>query len=139
MLLALLSCLLANEHQGRAENFYYWLGLANERLAQQLSLRGVDVREHHHTKRALELYQQQLAVTQEYGGRAEEAKAHGNLGNAHILKGDYAKGCELLQQALAMFQSLGDTANAAVAVQTLTQLQLAQAFAVGATRADGSS
>jgi tetratricopeptide (TPR) repeat protein len=139
-LLAARALVLPNSgRQVRAEAVYYWLGLANERLAQQLSLRGVDVREHYHTKRALELYQQQLAVTQEHGGRAEEAKAHGNLGNAHILKGDYAKGCELLQQALAMFQSLGDTANAAVAVQTLTQLQLAQAFAVGATRADGSS
>jgi tetratricopeptide (TPR) repeat protein len=128
LLLALLSCLLANEHQGRAENFYYWLGLANERLAQQLSRRGVDVQEHQHTKRALELYQQQLAVAQEYGGRAEEAKAHGNLGNAHILKGDYARGCDLIHQALTVFQALGDSANAAVAIQTLTQLKLAQAL-----------
>ena len=117
-----------SRHQGRAEAVYYWLGLANERLAQQLSLRGVDVREHHHTKRALELYQQQLTVAQEHGGRAEEAKAHGNLGNAHILKGGYARASELIQRALDMFQSLGDTASAAVAVQTLTQLQLAQAL-----------
>jgi tetratricopeptide (TPR) repeat protein len=117
-----------SRHQGRAEAVYYWLGLANERLAQQLSLRGVDVREHHHTKRALELYQQQLTVTQEHGGRAQQAKAHGNLGNAHILKGGYARASELIQRALDMFQSLGDTASAAVAVQTLTQLQLAQAL-----------
>ena len=105
--------------QDRAEAVYYWLGLANERLAQQLSLLGVDVREHHHAKRALELYQQQLAVTQEYGSRAQEAKAHGNLANAHILKGDYARGCQLIQQALAVFQALGDWASAAVALQTL--------------------
>ena len=120
--------IIISRRQGRAEAVYYWLGLANERLAQQLGPRGVDVREHHHTKRALELYQQQLTVTQEHGGRAQQAKAHGNLGNAHILKGGYARASELIQRALDMFQSLGDTASAAVAVQTLTQLQLAQAL-----------
>jgi hypothetical protein len=45
-----------------------------------------------------------------------------------MLKGDYARGCELMQHALEMFQAMGDSASAAVAVQTLTQLQLAQAF-----------
>jgi len=128
-LLAARALVLPNSgRQVRAEAVYYWLGLANERLAQQLGPRGVDVREHHHTKRALELYQQQLTVTQEHGGRAQQAKAHGNLGNAHILKGGYARASELIQRALDMFQSLGDTASAAVAVQTLTQLQLAQAL-----------
>jgi hypothetical protein len=71
---------------------------------------------------------QQLAVIQEYVGRlgAEEGKAHGNPGNTHILQGDYARGCEVMQKALAMFQASGDSASAAVAVQTLTKLQLAQ-------------
>jgi len=35
------------------------------------------------------------------------------------LKGDYVKGCHLIQQALAVFQALGDWASAAVALQTL--------------------
>jgi hypothetical protein len=39
--------------QDRAEAVYYWLGLANERLAQQLSLLGVDVRESITTRRGL--------------------------------------------------------------------------------------
>ena len=39
----------------------------------------------------MELYQQQLAVTQEYGGGAEEAKAHGNPGNAHFFKGGLSR------------------------------------------------
>jgi hypothetical protein len=41
------------------------------------------------------------------------------LANAHILKGDYARGCQLIQQALVVFQALGDWASAAVALQTL--------------------
>ena len=62
-------------------------------------------------------------MTQEHGGRAEEAKAYGNLGNAHVLKGDYARAYQLLEQALVMFQLLGDTASAAVATHSLGQLQ----------------
>jgi hypothetical protein len=40
--------------------------------------------------------------------RAQEAKAHGNLVNAHILKGDYTRGCQVIQQALAVFEAFGD-------------------------------
>jgi hypothetical protein len=39
--------------QGRAEAVYYWLGLANERLAQQLSLCGMDIRQHQYTVRCM--------------------------------------------------------------------------------------
>ena len=79
---------------------------------------------HTHTqKRALELYEKQLAVTREHGGRAQEAKALGNVGNAHILKGDYLQGCQLLERALAMFESVGDTTSAAVAMQSLAQFK----------------
>ena len=85
-----------------------------ERLSLSLSLRDT-----HTQKRALELYEKQLAVTREHGGRAQEAKALGNVGNAHILKGDYLQGCQLLERALAMFESVGDTTSAAVAMQSL--------------------
>ena len=77
----------------------------------------------HTRKRALELYEKQLAVTREHGGRAQEAKALGNVGNAHILKGDYLQGCQLLERALAMFESVGDTTSAAVAMQSLAQFK----------------
>ena len=77
----------------------------------------------HTQKRALELYEKQLAVTREHGGRAQEAKALGNVGNAHILKGDYLQGCQLLERALAMFESVGDTTSAAVAMQSLAQFK----------------
>ena len=74
MLAARALVLPTSGRQDRAEAVNYWLGTSPYWLAQQLSLLGVDVREHHHAKRALELYQQQLAVTQEYGSRAQEAR-----------------------------------------------------------------
>jgi hypothetical protein len=40
----------------------------------------------------------------------------------YMLKGDYTRGRSLLEQALAMFQALEDSASAAVAFHTLTQL-----------------
>ena len=48
----------------REASVYYWLGLAHERLAQQLSVEGVDVRQHHHTvhtRRLTDRYTETLA------------------------------------------------------------------------------
>ena len=39
----------------REASVYYWLGLAHERLAQQLSVEGVHVCQHHHTVHARRL------------------------------------------------------------------------------------
>jgi tetratricopeptide (TPR) repeat protein len=112
--------------QGRAEAVYCWLGIANERLAQKEQLRGTDIREYHHTNKALALYQQQLACTQEFGGTAAmrlcEARARGNLGNAYVLKGEYARAFEMHEHALSMFKQLGNRACSAVSCQTLAQL-----------------
>ena len=48
----------------REASVYYWLGLAHERLAQQLSVEGVDVCQHHHTvhtRRLTDRYTETLA------------------------------------------------------------------------------
>ena len=48
----------------REASVYYWLGLAHERLAQQLSVEGVHVRQHHHTvhtRRLTDRYTETLA------------------------------------------------------------------------------
>ena len=49
---------------------------------------------------------------------------HGNLATLIFRPGygQYGQGCQLLERALAMFESVGDTTSAAVAMQSLAQI-----------------
>jgi tetratricopeptide (TPR) repeat protein len=46
--------------------------------------------------KAVECHTQHLAIAQEVGDRAGEARAYGNLGNVHNLLGEFSKGIEYL-------------------------------------------
>ena len=65
----------------REASVYYWLGLAHERLAQQLSVEGVHVRQHHHTlhtRRLTDRYTETLAHlhTHTHTERERERERH---------------------------------------------------------------
>ncbi len=77
-------------------------------------------------ERALEYYEQALAIRREVGDRAGEATALTNLGDAFDGLGDPQRALELYEQALAIRREVGDRAGEAA---TLTKLsnQLAEA------------
>ena len=58
-------------------------------------------------KKAIEYYEQVLAIAREIGDRQGEGNHLGNLGNAYIQMGDDETGLAYLLQAEAIFQSIG--------------------------------
>ncbi|MDJ0537813.1 MAG: tetratricopeptide repeat protein, partial [Microcystis sp. M53603_WE2] len=58
--------------------------------------------------KAIEFYQQSLAITRKIGDRGGEAKSYNNLGNVYYSLGEYQKASEFHQQSLAIFREIGD-------------------------------
>ena len=59
--------------------------------------------------KAIEFFQQSLAISQEIGNRKGEAAALGNLGNTYQqVLGESPKAIEFFQQSLAISQEIGD-------------------------------
>ncbi|MEM6432641.1 MAG: CHAT domain-containing protein, partial [Cyanobacteria bacterium P01_D01_bin.115] len=59
---------------------------------------------------AIDLYQQQLTITQEISDRAGEGRALGNLGNVYLSLGEYEQAIDLYQRNLAIARGIGDRA-----------------------------
>jgi tetratricopeptide (TPR) repeat protein len=59
-------------------------------------------------RRAIECYQQDLAITRDIGDRRGEGRGLGNLGLAHHLLGDYPRAIEYQKKALKSLRQLGD-------------------------------
>ncbi|MGK7872653.1 MAG: CHAT domain-containing protein [Xenococcaceae cyanobacterium] len=58
--------------------------------------------------KAIEFYQQSLAITRDIGDHNGEAKSLGNLGVAYFSLGEYPKAIEFYQQSLAITRDMGD-------------------------------
>ena len=58
--------------------------------------------------RAIDFYQQSLAIDREIGDRNGEAKSLGNLGTAYDSLGDYPRAIDFQQQSLAITREIGD-------------------------------
>ena len=69
--------------------------------------------------RAIELYEQALAIARETGDRAGEATDLGNLASSYADLGQIARAIELYEQALAIDRETGDRAGEAVALGNL--------------------
>ena len=59
-------------------------------------------------RRAIEYYEQALAVTRAINDRPAEGSHLGNLGNAWLLLGDAARAKDLLDQAVTILREIGD-------------------------------
>jgi CHAT domain-containing protein/Flp pilus assembly protein TadD len=59
-------------------------------------------------RKAVEYYQQRLAIAREINDRMGEGNAMGNLGNAYLAQGDYRKAVEYYQQRLAIAREIND-------------------------------
>nr|WP_277882295.1 tetratricopeptide repeat protein [Microcystis wesenbergii] len=59
-------------------------------------------------QKAIEFYQQSLAITREIGDRGGEAKSYMGLGNVYDSLGEYQKAIEFHQQSLAIKREIGD-------------------------------
>jgi tetratricopeptide (TPR) repeat protein len=71
------------------------------------------------TRRAIELYEQHLAIAPEIGDRLGEAYTMGNLGNAYADLGETRRAIEFHEQHLAISQELGDRRGEANATGNL--------------------
>jgi tetratricopeptide (TPR) repeat protein len=60
------------------------------------------------TRRAIEFYQQALAISQEIGDRRGEGNRLGSLGNAQAALGETRRAIEFYQQALGIAREIGD-------------------------------
>ena len=58
--------------------------------------------------KAIEQYEQSLAIFEELGDRVVQGNAFGNLANCYQSLGLYAKAIEQFEQSLAIFEELGD-------------------------------
>jgi len=106
----------------RDSALFYYLGLAHEKLASELSAGSIsEARKSFHVEKALESYQHELEFARKIGSRSEEAIACGNLANAYSMKGDFPRAFELADDALATFKELGDSVRAANACMNLAQ------------------
>jgi tetratricopeptide (TPR) repeat protein len=56
-------------------------------------------------ERAIDFYEQHLAIAREIGDRAGEGRALGNLGNAYYNLGQYDRALEQYGQAVALFNN----------------------------------
>lgn len=86
-------------------------------------------------RRAIEYYEQALAVARAIDDRPAEGSHLGNLGNAWLLLGDAARAKDLLSQALTVLREIGDRpnegfhlANLARALHALGDIHGAQEF-----------
>ncbi|MFM6738492.1 MAG: tetratricopeptide repeat protein, partial [Microcystis panniformis] len=70
-------------------------------------------------QKAIEFYQQSLAIFREIGDRGGEAKSYGNLGNAYGSLGEYQKAIEFNQQSLAIEREIGDRGGEAKSYNNL--------------------
>ena len=59
-------------------------------------------------ERAIEYYQQALAISREIGDRRGEGKGLGNLGNAYYNLGQVGRAIVYYQQALWISREIGD-------------------------------
>jgi tetratricopeptide (TPR) repeat protein len=59
-------------------------------------------------QKAIEFYQQSLAITREIGDRGVEGKSYMGLGNVYYSLGEYQKAIEFYQQSLAIKREIGD-------------------------------
>ncbi|TRU44988.1 MAG: tetratricopeptide repeat protein, partial [Microcystis aeruginosa Ma_QC_Ch_20071001_S25] len=59
-------------------------------------------------QKAIEFYQQSLAIFQRIGDRGGEAYSYNNLGNVYNSLGEYQKAIEFHQQSLAIKREIGD-------------------------------
>ena len=71
------------------------------------------------TRRAIELYEQDLAIAREIGDRHGEASATGNLGLAYADLGETRRAIELYEQHLAIAREIGDRRGEANATGNL--------------------
>lgn len=61
--------------------------------------------------RAIDFYEQLLAIQQELGDRAGKGKTLGNLGSAYIQLGESSKAIDFYEQALTIASEVGDRKN----------------------------
>ena len=66
-------------------------------------------------RRAIELYEQQLAIDREIGDRRGEGAALGNLGNAYADLGELPRAIELYEQQLVIVREISDRRGEAIA------------------------
>jgi tetratricopeptide (TPR) repeat protein len=71
------------------------------------------------TRRAIELYEQQLVITREIGDRRGEGAALGNLGLAYAALGETRRAIELYEQQLVITREIGDRRGEAFACWNL--------------------
>lgn len=76
--------------------------------AQTLNSIGMTYADMGDTDRALEYFNQSLALCQSLSQKRGQADALDNLGYANYLRGAYAEALALYQQALALYQQVGD-------------------------------
>ncbi len=70
-------------------------------------------------QKAIEFYQQSLAITREIGDRGGEGKSYGNLGTVYRSLGEYQKAIEFHQQSLAIDREIGDRGGEAYSYNNL--------------------
>ena len=73
-------------------------------------------------ERAIEFYQQALAISKEIGDRRAEGSHLGNLGNAYAALGQVGRAIECMAAALAIFEEI-KSPHAAQARELLAQLR----------------
>ncbi|TAD79089.1 MAG: tetratricopeptide repeat protein [Oscillatoriales cyanobacterium] len=95
---------LTGDRQGEAASLGN-LGLAYRSLGQY--------------QRAIDLYEQSLAIAREIGDRKGEANSLGNLGNAYYSLGQVQRAIGLHEQSLAIAREIGDRQGAAASLQAL--------------------
>lgn len=81
--------------------------------ADQLFQQGNEQYDRSQLQKALEIYQQVLAIRREIGDRAGVGKTLNNIGRIYNDLAEYAQALEFYQQALAIRQELGDRAGVA--------------------------
>jgi tetratricopeptide (TPR) repeat protein len=70
-------------------------------------------------QKAIELYQQSLAINKTNGDRNGEGISLGNLGNTYISLKQYPQAVTFYQQALSIFQQLGDRSKESLSYSNL--------------------
>ncbi|MCW5852329.1 MAG: tetratricopeptide repeat protein [Anaerolineae bacterium] len=73
-------------------------------------------------RRAQELYEECLTLSQELGNQLLVAHMHNNLGNIALIQGDFARARPLFERALAGYQALGQTWGAGMVLSNLGDL-----------------
>jgi tetratricopeptide (TPR) repeat protein len=71
------------------------------------------------TRKAIEFYEQRIAIALEIGDRRGEGNALGNLGNAYAALGETRKAIEFYEQYLAITREIGDRRGEGIALGNL--------------------